>query len=74
MLREGRTLSEVLEVSRRVFGPADTILVKSNNFVQVLCVLRSVPGPWLSEPRALEIRRVANEVVRGARGERGVKA
>ena len=65
MLAEGRTLAEVLEVSRRVFGPTETILTKSNNFVQTLVVLKNIPGPWLSEPRAEEIRRVAREVVRG---------
>lgn len=67
MLAEGRTLAEVLEVSRRVFGPTETILQRSNNFVQVLAVLKKIPGPWMDEPRALEIRRVANEVVRGVK-------
>lgn len=64
MLAEGRTLSEVVEVARRVYG-FSTVLEKSNAVVQTLVVLKNIPGPWLDTPKALEIRRVAAEVVRG---------
>lgn len=63
MLAPGRTLAEVVETARRVYG-FDSILTKSNAVVQTLVVLKKIKGPWLSEPRAEEIRRVAREIVR----------
>jgi len=65
VLAEGRTVAEVLETARRVFGEPQSITEKNAGFVQTLVVLKRIPGPWLSEPRAAEIRRVAREVVRG---------
>lgn len=64
MLADGRSLAEVVEIARRVFG-FDSVLTKSNAVVQTLVVLKNIKGPWLAEPKAYEIRRVAREVVRG---------
>lgn len=63
VLREGRTLAEVLEVAARVYGRPATINEKNAGYLQTLVVLRNVPGPWLTEPKAAEIRRAAVEVV-----------
>lgn len=65
MLAPGRTLAEVLEVSRRVFGPPANIVAKSGNCCLTLCALKSIPGGFLSDEMRAEIRRVGGEVVRG---------
>lgn len=65
-LAPGRTIGEIVEVGRRVFG-FRSITEKNAAFVQCLVVLRNVPGPWLTEPKAEVIRRTAREVVRGAK-------
>jgi len=64
MLAEGRTLAEVLETARRVFGPPPNIVAKSGNFCLALCALKSIPGSFLSDEMRAEIRRVGAEVVR----------
>ncbi len=65
MLSEGRTLAEVLETSRRFFGPPANIVAKSGNFCLTLCALKGIPGNFLSDEDRLAIRRIAAEVVRG---------
>ena len=65
MLAPGRTVSEVVEVARRVFGPPENILTKSGNFCLALCALKAIPGKFLSDEMRAEIRRVGAEVVRG---------
>ncbi len=65
MLAEGRTLAEVLETSRRFFGPPENIVAKSGNFCLCLCALKAIPGKFLSDEMRAEIRRVGAEVVRG---------
>lgn len=65
MLAEGRTLSEVLETARRVFGPPPNIVAKSGTFCLTLCALKAIPGSFLSDEMRAEIRRVGAEVVRG---------
>jgi hypothetical protein len=62
MLAEGRSLSEVLEIARRVYGPPENIYAKQDGVYACLGALRG--RPWGDTARA-EIRRVANEVVRG---------
>lgn len=64
MLAPGRTLAEVLEVSRRVFGPPANIVAKSGNCCLTLCALKSIPGKFLTDEMRAEIRRVGAEVVR----------
>ncbi len=39
MLRDGRTLRELVAVAEKVYGPLETILQKSNAVVQCLVVL-----------------------------------
>ena len=65
MLAPGRTVAEVLETSRRVFGPPENIVAKSGNFCLALCALKTIPGKFLSDEMRAEIRRVGAEVVRG---------
>lgn len=65
MLAPGRTVAEVLETSRRVYGPPENILTKSGNFCLTLCALKAIPGKFLSDEMRAEIRRVGAEVVRG---------
>lgn len=64
-LAPGRTLAEVLETSRRFFGPPPNIVAKSGNFCLALCALKAIPGKFLSDEMRAEIRRVGAEVVRG---------
>lgn len=66
MLSEGRTIAEVLETSRRFFGPPANIVAKSGNFCLCLCALKAIPGGFLTDEMRAEIRRVGAEVVRGA--------
>jgi len=65
MLAEGRTVAEVYEVARRVFGPPENIVTKSGNFCLCLCALKAIPGKFLPDEMRAEIRRVGAEVVRG---------
>jgi len=64
-LAPGRTLAEVLETSRRFFGPPSNIVAKSGNCCLTLCALKGIPGDFLSDDMRAEIRRIAAEVVRG---------
>lgn len=65
MLAEGRTLAEVMETSRRFFGPPVTTNEKACNYILTLCALRGIPGKFLSDEERLALRRIAGEVVRG---------
>lgn len=65
MLAEGRSLSELLEIARRVYGPPENIYATQNGVYACLGALRG--RPWGDTARAAEIRRVANEVVRGVK-------
>lgn len=65
MLAEGRTVSEVIETARRVYGNPANIVAKSGHFCLCLCALKSIPGSFLTDEMRAEIRRVGTEVVRG---------
>lgn len=68
-LAPGRTVAEVLETARRVFGQPQNIVEKSGNFCLCLCALKAIPGAFLTDEMRAEIRRVGAEVVRGAAQE-----
>jgi len=65
VLAPGRTVAEIYEISRRVFGQPENIVTKSGNFCLCLCALKAIPGGFLTDEMRAEIRRVAGEVVRG---------
>ena len=65
MLREPRTLAEVFETSRRVYGEPENTPARWGNYILTLCALKGIPGDFLSDAKRAEIRRTAVEVVRG---------
>ena len=65
MLREGRTLREIVAVAERVYGPPANVNAKSANVLAVLGTIRH--RPWGDEKRAEEILRVTAEVIGGAK-------
>ena len=65
MLREGRSLSELVTIAERVYGPPANVNAKSANVLAVLGTIRR--RPWGDEKRAEEILRVTAEVIGGAK-------
>jgi len=61
MLREGRTLRELLAVAARVYGPPPRVYERQDGMIAVLGALKG--RPWGDLSRADEIRAAAREVL-----------
>ncbi len=62
MLREGRTLRELLTIAERVYGTPGNVMERQAGMLACLGALRG--RPWGDTGRAEEIRRIATETLR----------